>query len=308
MIIFRETAMDMLRFVKVTEAAALASAQWIGKMDKHAADGAAVDAMRSEFELLDIRGTVVIGEGELDEAPMLYIGENLGTGRGDKCDIAVDPLEGTEFVAKGQPGAISVLAVADWGCLMRAPDCYMQKLVVGPKARHASINLDWSTKQNLTNVADQLGKSVRELKVCILDRPRHHTLIQEVLELGAAVSLISNGDVLAAVGVCMNQYDVLMGVGGAPEGVISAAAVGNLGGAMLGRLVLDTPELQVRAAQMHKDAHTQYTQVDMAYGQGLTFIATGITSSFLLNGISNNTTHSVILTSNQTTFITTTHR
>lgn len=299
--------MDYFKFLKVTEAAAIASFKWVGKMDKNAADGAAVDAMRAEFEFIDIQGEVVIGEGELDEAPMLYIGEKLGTGRGDKCDIAVDPLEGTELVAKGRPNAISVMAVGDWGCLMRAPDCYMDKLVVGPKAKNALISLFKTTEENLKEIANALKKPITDLTICLLDRPRHVNLIKEIRQLGAKISLISDGDVLAAVGVCLGQYDALMGSGGAPEGVISAAAVKSLGGRILGRLVLDTPELKERAAKMHKRDDIEYDTVDMAHGEDMAFIATGVTDSFLLNGASKQQTHSVILTPKEKRFIITTY-
>lgn len=304
--------MDFFKFLQVTEAAAIASAKWIGKMDKNAADGAAVDAMRTKFEFLDIQGVVVIGEGELDEAPMLYIEEKLGTGRGNKCDIAVDPLEGTELVAKGKPNAISVMAVGDCGTLMRAPDCYMDKIVVGPKARSALVSLFKTPTQNLKAIASTMKKPIQDLTVCVLDRPRHTDLIKEITQLGAKISLISDGDVLAAIGVCMGKYDVLMGIGGAPEGVISAAAVRSLGGKILGRLVLDTPELKERATKMHKRDDIEYDTEDMADGGDIAFIATGVTDSFLLNGITYNEVnsivevHSVILTPRQKRFIKTT--
>lgn len=299
--------MDFFKFLRVTEAAAIASAKWIGKMDKNAADGAAVDAMRAEFDFMDIQGTVAIGEGELDEAPMLYIGEKLGTGRGDKCDIAVDPLEGTELVAKGKPNAISVMAVGDWGCLMRAPDCYMDKIVVNPKARSALISLFKTPTQNLKEIANVMKKPIEDLTVCVLDRPRHTDLIKEITQVGAKISLISDGDVLAAIGVCMGKYDVLMGIGGAPEGVVSAAAIKSLGGRILGRLVLDTPELKERAAKMHKSDEAEYDTADMAHGEDIAFIATGVTDSFLLNGVTHNEVHSIILTPKERRFIKTTY-
>jgi fructose-1,6-bisphosphatase class II len=299
--------MDFFKFLRVTEAAAIASSKWIGKMDKNAADGAAVDAMRAEFDFMDIQGVVAIGEGELDEAPMLYIGEKLGTGRGDKYDIAVDPLEGTELVAKGKPNAISVMAVGDWGCLMRAPDCYMDKIVVGSNAKSALVSLFKTPEQNLKAIADTMRRPVKDLTVCVLDRPRHIDLIKEITQLGAKISLISDGDVLAAIGVCMGKYDVLMGIGGAPEGVVSAAAVKSLGGRILGRLVLDTSELKERAAKMHKREDIEYDTVDMAHGEHIAFIATGVTDSFLLNGVIHNEVHSVILTPKERRFIKTTY-
>jgi len=299
--------MDFFKFLRVTEAAAIASAKWIGKMDKNAADGAAVDAMRAEFDFMDIQGVVAIGEGELDEAPMLYIGEKLGTGRGDKCDIAVDPLEGTELVAKGKPNAISVMAVGDWGCLMRAPDCYMDKIVVSSNARNASVSLFNTPTQNLKEIAATMKKPIQDLTGCVLDRPRHTDLIQEITQLGAKISLIGDGDVLAAIGVCMGKYDVLMGIGGAPEGVVSAAAIKSLGGRILGRLVLDTPELKERAAKMHKRDDIEYDTVDMTHVEDIAFIATGVTDSFLLNGVAHNKVHSVILTPKERRFIKTTY-
>jgi fructose-1,6-bisphosphatase class II len=298
--------MDYFQFLKVTEAAAIASSKWIGKMDKNAADGAAVDAMRAEFEFMNIQGVVAIGEGELDEAPMLYIGEELGTGRGDKCDIAVDPLEGTELVAKGKPNALSVMAVGGWGCLMKAPDCYMDKLVVGPKAKNASVSLFKTPEQNLKEIADTMKKPIQEMTVCVLDRPRHTDLIKEITQLGAKISLISDGDVLAAIGVCMGKYDVLMGIGGAPEGVVSAAAVKSFGGEILGKLVLDTPELKERAAKMNKTDEEEY-DTDMMVSGEVAFIATGVTDSFLLNGVTQNETHSVIMTPKERRFVKTTY-
>jgi fructose-1,6-bisphosphatase class II len=299
--------MNFFKFLRVTEAAAIASSKWIGKMDKNAADGAAVDAMRAEFEFMDIQGVVAIGEGELDEAPMLYIGEKLGMGCGDKCDIAVDPLEGTELVAKGRPNAISVMVVGEQDTLMRAPDCYMNKIVVGPKAKNAPVSLFKAPEQNLKAIADTMKKSVKDLTVCVLDRPRHTDLIKEITESGAKISLISDGDVLAAIGVCIGKYDVLMGIGGAPEGVISAAAVKSLGGRILGRLVLDTLEIKERAAKMCKCDDIEYDTADMAYGEHIAFIATGVTDSFLLNGVTQDEVHSVILTPKERRFIKTTY-
>jgi len=298
--------MDYFKFLKVTEAAAISSSKWIGKMDKNAADGAAVDAMRAEFNSIDIKGVVVIGEGELDEAPMLYFGERLGTGRGDKYDIAVDPLEGTELVAKGKPNALSVMAVGEWGTLMSAPDCYMNKIVVGPKAKNALVSLFKTTEENLKEVSDHLKKPIEEMTVCVLDRPRHADLIKEITQLGAKISLISDGDVLAAIGVCMGKYDMLMGIGGAPEGVVSAAAIKSFGGKILGRLVLDTPELKERAANMARRDDIEYDTVDMVLGE-VAFIATGVTDSFLLDGVTHNQTHSVILTPKERRFIKTTY-
>ncbi|HHX77161.1 MAG TPA: class II fructose-bisphosphatase, partial [Firmicutes bacterium] len=220
-----------LEFVRVTEAAALASGRWMGRGEKEAADKAAVDAMRTVFDTVNIKGTVVIGEGEMDEAPMLYIGEELGGAEKPEVDVAVDPVEGTNLVAKGRPGAIAVVAVAPRHCLLHAPDIYMDKIAVGPKAK-GKINLDAPVKENLKAVAKALGREISDLVAIILDRPRHEEIIRQVREAGARVKLITDGDVSAAIATAIENtgVDILFGIGGAPEGVIAAAALKCLGG------------------------------------------------------------------------------
>ncbi|MDS1030359.1 class II fructose-bisphosphatase [Bacillota bacterium LX-D] len=277
-----------LEFARVTEAAALGAARWLGRGDKISADDAAVTAMRSVFDSINIDGTVVIGEGEMDEAPMLYIGEKVGTGQGgQKVDIAVDPLEGTNIVAKGLTGAIAVLAVAEPGCLLHAPDMYMDKIAVGPKAAGA-INLDAPVIDNLTAVAKALQKSISDLTVVILDRPRHQQIINEVRKAGARIRLISDGDVSPAVATAFAQsgVDIMMGIGGAPEGVLAAAALKCLGGEMQGRLMPEDEQEIMRAKKMGlDDVHKLLTMEDLAKGDDIIFAATGITESTLLKGV-----------------------
>ena len=228
-----------VNLARVTEAAALSSAKFLGQGDKNLADAAAVDAMRRMFDTLDIDGVVVIGEGEMDEAPMLYIGENIGTAQEDglKVDIAVDPLDGTTSVANGLPNAISVVAVAPRGCLLHAPDTYMKKIAVGPKAK-GSIDIHASVKENIENVAKALKKDVSEITVVVIDRPRHTPLVKEIRDAGARIKMISDGDVLGAIDACFDytNTDILMGTGGAPEGVITAVALKCLGGEFQGIL------------------------------------------------------------------------
>lgn len=294
----RELTLD---FARVTEAAALNAARWLGRGDKNAADGAAVTAMRAVFDNIPIDGTVVIGEGEMDEAPMLYIGEKVGTGKGMKVDIAVDPLEGTNIVAKGLTGAIAVLAVAETGCLLHAPDMYMNKIAVGPKAAGA-INLDAPVKDNLRAVSNSLGKSVADLTVVILDRPRHYQLIDEVRQAGARIKLISDGDVSPAVATAFDEsgVDIMMGIGGAPEGVLAAAALKCMGGEMQGRLVPETEQEIFRAKKMGiGNVHKLLTMEDMVACEDVIFVATGITDSSLLKGVvftaTGAVTHTVVM-------------
>ncbi|NLB88375.1 MAG: class II fructose-bisphosphatase, partial [Syntrophomonadaceae bacterium] len=227
-----------LEFARVTEAAALAAARWVGKGDKEAADDAAVTAMRVMFDTVSVDGVVVIGEGELDEAPMLYIGEKVGLGVPPQVDIAVDPLEGTNIVAKGLTGAIAVLAVAPRGSLLHAPDMYMEKIAVGPECK-GRVHLEAPVKENIKEVAKALGKLVSEITVVILDRPRHQQIIEEVRQTGARIKLITDGDVSPGVAAAYNNsgVDMLLGIGGAPEGVITAAALKCLGGDFQARLV-----------------------------------------------------------------------
>ncbi|HSW35967.1 MAG TPA: class II fructose-bisphosphatase [Candidatus Limnocylindrales bacterium] len=276
-----------LEFVRITEAAALASGRLMGRGDKEAADQAAVDAMRSVFDTVQIDGTVVIGEGEMDEAPMLYIGERVGTGSEPCVDVAVDPLEGTNLVAKGLPNALSVVAVAPRGCLLHAPDMYMNKIAVGPKAR-GCINLDAPVAENLKAVARALERDVRDVTAIILDRPRHATVIAEIREAGARVKLISDGDVSAAIATAIDNsgVDILFGIGGAPEGVIAAVALKILGGDMQGRLQPEDDEELARMCEMGLDDPCRLLYLDdLAKGDDLFFAATGITDGDLLNGV-----------------------
>ena len=306
-----------LEVVRVTELAAIAAARLMGRGRKNDSDQASVDAMRKAFDALNIDGTIVIGEGERDEAPMLYIGERIG-----KCepgcpavDIAVDPLEGTNLCAYGRPGAISVVALANRGGLLNAPDTYMEKIAVGPLARGA-IDLTKSPTENLQRVAAEMGRTVRELTVVILDRPRHEELIKEVRHVGARVRLIEDGDVAAAVATCFTEsgVDVLMGTGGAPEGVISAAAIRCCEGDFQGRLKFRSPEEQARAAKMGiTDPDRIYTAEELAQGEVM-FAATGVTTGDFLKGVrffaNGAETHSVVMRSKSGTVrhITATHR
>lgn len=277
-----------LEFVRITEAAALASAKWMGRGDEKAADAAAVDAMRKAFDSVRIDGTVVIGEGERDEAPMLYIGEKVGSRGPDApaVDIALDPLEGTTICAKGGVGAIAVIAVAEKGCFLHAPDTYMNKIACGPTAKGA-IDLDATATENIHRVADRMNKKVNDLTVVILDRPRHTDLIAEVRATGARIQLIGDGDVSAAVAAGWEEsgIDLLMGIGGAPEGVISAAAMQCLGGDFQGRLMFRNENEKERATRMGiKDLNRKFTMDELAKGSVM-FIATGVTDGPLLKGV-----------------------
>ncbi|MFS8639683.1 MAG: class II fructose-bisphosphatase [Symbiobacteriaceae bacterium] len=289
-----------LEFVRVTEAAALAAARWMGRGDKNAADGAAVDAMRAVFDTVDIRGTVVIGEGEMDEAPMLYIGEQVGSGKGPEVDVAVDPLEGTNLVAKGLPGAIAVLAVAPRGCLLHAPDMYMEKIAVGPQAA-GHIDIERPIEENLQAVARALGKRVEEVTVIILDRPRHADLIARIRRAGARIRLISDGDVSAAIATALEDtgIDLMVGIGGAPEGVLAAAALYCLGGELQGRLWPEDDEDRKRMRAMGIEEARVLRIEDMVRGEDVIFAATGITSGEMLKGVrftgSGAWTHSVAM-------------
>jgi fructose-1,6-bisphosphatase II len=277
-----------LEFVRITEAAALACSKWIGSGDEKAADKAAVDSMRKAFDSLHIDGTVVIGEGERDEAPMLYIGEKVGTQQKDDpgIDIALDPLEGTTICATGGVGAISVIAVAEKGNFLHAPDTYMDKIACGPEAKGA-IDIDKSPKENVHRVAEALRKNVTDLTVVILNRPRHTDLIAEVRKTGARIHLISDGDVSAAVaaGRPDTGIDMLIGIGGAPEGVISAAAMQCVGGDFQGRLKFRNEVEKQRAERMGvKDHDKKYTIDELARGSVM-FCATGVTDGPLLRGV-----------------------
>ncbi|HLS88258.1 MAG TPA: class II fructose-bisphosphatase [Sphingobacteriaceae bacterium] len=276
-----------LELVRVTEAAALAAARWMGRGDRKQADQAAVDAMRALFDTVDVKGTVVIGEGEIDEAPMLYIGEEVGTGQGPEVDIAVDPLEGTNLVALGLPNALSVVAAAPRGCLLHAPDIYMDKIAVGP-ACVGKVSLDASVTENLQAVADALGKKVADVTAIILDRPRHEQLVKEVREAGARIRLISDGDVAAAIATALpgTGIDVMFGIGGAPEGVLAAAALKCLGGEIQGRLKPRNDEERQRAADMlGGDPERLLLMDDLVRSRDVIFACTGITKGDMLDGV-----------------------
>ncbi len=275
-----------LEFVRVTEAAALAAARQMGRGDETAADHAAVEAMRSAFDSISFSGTVKIGEGERDEAPMLYIGEKVGNGEGPHFDIALDPLEGTTICAKGGPNSLSVIAIAEEGNFLHAPDTYMEKLAVGPDAVDA-IDMRCSPSENLRRIAQAKKCTVSDLTVVILDRPRHADLIAEVRAAGARIWMIGDGDVQAAISVAMPQtgVDVLMGIGGAPEGVIAAAALRCIGGNFQGRLIFRKEEERVRAKKMGvQDLDKIYTIEELARGPVM-FCATGVTDGSMLKGV-----------------------
>ncbi len=306
-----------LEVVRVTEMAAIASARLMGRGDKNESDQVAVDAMRRAFDTLNIDGTVVIGEGERDEAPMLYIGEKVGSGQSGApgIDIALDPLEGTNLCAYGRPGAISVVALANKGCLLNAPDTYMEKIAVGPRARGV-IDLTLSPTENLKRIAKAMGRDVTELTAVILERERHTALIAEVRKAGARVRLIEDGDVAGAVSTCFEEsgVDVLMGIGGAPEGVIAAAAIRSMEGDMQGRLHFRSDEEKARAQKMGvTDLNRIYRAEDLASGDVM-FAATGVTTGDFLRGVrffgSGCETHSVIMRSKTGTVrhVTATHR
>ena len=292
----------VLEFVRVTEAAAIAASEWIGKGQKKLADHAATEAMRTRFSSMGIKGKVVIGEGEKDEAPMLYIGEEVGSGEGPEIDIAVDPIEGTNSVAYGYPNSISVFAAGPKGTLLHAPDTYMDKISVCPEAADSGVHLDNSVKDNLERVAKACGKKVKEVTVVVLERPRHEKLIKEVREAGARVRLISDGDVAGAMAPCLPEsgIDVLMGIGGAPEGVISTAAVKCFGGFFQGRLAPKNDEHAERARKMGVDPEKLLEMEDLAKGDDLVFAATGIVEGPILKGVTgtgfgNVTTHSLVM-------------
>lgn len=279
----RELSME---FVRVTEAAAIACGRLMGRGDKNGADQLAVDAMRAAFDTVDISGTVVIGEGEMDEAPMLYIGEKVGGG-GVEVDIAVDPLEGTNLVAKGMPGSIAVIAIAPRGGLLHAPDMYMDKIAVGPRAK-GRIHLDATPEENLKNVADALNRDVEDLTVVIMDRPRHAKLIADVRNAGARIKLISDGDVSPIVnaGIEGTGVHMLMGIGGAPEGVLAAAAMKCLGGDMQARLWPENDSDIERAKKMGiTDINKILTIDDLVKGDDVMFAATAITACDMLRPV-----------------------
>jgi fructose-1,6-bisphosphatase class II len=281
-----------LEFVRVVEEAAIASAHTMGYGDRHKADQVATEAMRDCMDGVPMRGTIVIGEGERDKAPMLYIGEQVGAGWHDssvfpEVDIAVDPLEGTNLCATGAPGAITVLAASEKGGLLNAPDCYMEKLVVGPSCKGA-VDLDAPVAENLIAIAKRLDRHVKDLVVVVLDRERHQKLIDDIRKAGARIRLISDGDLSAGIAAAVIGTGVhaVMGTGGAPEGVITAAAMRCLNGEILGRLVIDKPELEARLEKMNiKDKKRIYTARDLAPGNNLIFAATGVTDGALMKGV-----------------------
>jgi fructose-1,6-bisphosphatase II / sedoheptulose-1,7-bisphosphatase len=292
-----------LEAVRVTEAAALAASRLVGRGDEKAADAAAVDAMREALNSLDISGTVVIGEGERDEAPMLYIGEEVGAG-GPKIDIALDPLEGTTITAKGGANAMAVMAMTDKGGFLNAPDTYMEKLAVGPGVPESALDLDAPIGDTLHKIAAAKSGQVEDLLVCILDRPRHAEMIKAVREAGCRITLIQDGDVSAVMAASdpTNPIDVYMGTGGAPEGVLAAAALQCTGGAMLGRLVFRNDDEIARAEKWGiTDLKKVYTTDELAKPDNVMFAATGVTDGATLRGVHRTpggaVTHSIVMRS-----------
>ncbi|MBP0492456.1 class II fructose-bisphosphatase [Pararoseomonas indoligenes] len=291
-----------LELVRVTEAAAIASSRWIGRGDKNAADGAAVDAMRRAFDSVAIAGTVVIGEGEMDEAPMLYIGEKVGAG-GPEVDIAVDPLEGTSICARGMPNAIATLAVAEKGGFLHAPDIYMDKIAVGPGLPDGVVHIDAGAKENLRNLAQAKKCAIEDLVVCTLDRDRHKEIIRACREAGARIMLIPDGDVAGVVACSQPEagVDIYLGWGGAPEGVLAAAALRCIGGQMQGRLIYEDETQRERAKSMGiTDPDKIFSVEEMAKGDVM-FSATGVTSGAMLRGVrrtaTSAVTHSIVMRS-----------
>ncbi|MFD2263205.1 class II fructose-bisphosphatase [Lacibacterium aquatile] len=292
-----------LEAVRVTEAAALSASRLMGRGDEKAADQAAVDAMRRALNDLAIEGTVVIGEGERDEAPMLYIGEKVGTGLGPKIDIALDPLEGTTITAKGGQNALAVIAMAESGGFLNAPDVYMDKIAVGGGLPDDLIDIDASPAENLKNLAQAKKVEIGDLVVCILDRPRHSDLIAKVRAAGARIMLISDGDVSGVIATAQpnSGVDLYIGSGGAPEGVLAAAALRCIGGQMQGRLLFRNDDEKSRASRMGiTDFSRKYSMMDLAKGDVM-FAATGVTDGAMLKGIrkyaGGATTHSLIMRS-----------
>src|ERR1043166_3622923 len=291
-----------IELVRVTEAAALSASLLMGRGDEKRADQAAVDAMRKALAVLPIDGTVVIGEGERDEAPMLYIGEKVGKG-GVKLDIALDPLEGTTITAKGGPNALAVIAMAEAGGFLNAPDVYMDKIALGPGYPDGVVDLDNTPQKNIANIAQARKANPDEILVCILDRPRHEELIARVRETGARIMLISDGDVSAVIATTNPEsgVDVYMGTGGAPEGVLAAAALRSTGGQMQGRLLFRNSEEKERAARWGvTDLSRKYNLPDLAHGDVM-FAATGVTNGAMLKGVrrfpGGAMTHSVVMRS-----------
>ncbi|MDQ0218529.1 class II fructose-bisphosphatase [Peribacillus cavernae] len=275
-----------MELVRVTEGAALASARWMGRGKKEEADDAATSAMRDVFDTVPMKGTVVIGEGEMDEAPMLYIGEKLGTGYGPRVDVAVDPLEGTNIVASGGWNALAVLAIADNGNLLHAPDMYMDKIAVGPEAV-GQIDIDASVLDNLKAVAKAKNKDIQDVVATVLHRERHSKIVEELREAGARIKLINDGDVAGAINTAFDQtgVDILFGTGGAPEGVIAAVALKCLGGEIQGKLLPQNDQEAERCHKMGIDLNSVLRMEDLVRGDDAIFAATGVTDGELLKGV-----------------------
>ncbi|MBU6497585.1 MAG: class II fructose-bisphosphatase [Rhodospirillales bacterium] len=291
-----------LELVRVTEAAAVAANRWMGLGRKNEADGAAVEAMRRAFDTVAISGTVVIGEGEMDEAPMLYIGERVGAG-GPEMDIAVDPLEGTTLTAKGGPNALAVVALAEQGHFLHAPDIYMQKIAVGGGLPPGVVHIDAPVEENLRNLARAKGCAVSDLVACMLERERHAELIAKAREAGARIMLLSDGDVAGVIATAQAEsgVDIFMGSGGAPEGVLAAAALRCIGGQMQGRLLFEDDGQIARAREMGITDPNRVYQVDEMARGDVMFAATGVTTGAMLRGVRRTplgaVTHSVVMRS-----------
>ncbi len=285
-----ESNMDrllVLDLVRVTEAAAVSAAKLVGRGDEKKADAAAVDAMREALNKMDIKGRVVIGEGERDEAPMLFIGEEVGTGKGPRVDIALDPLEGTTIAAKAMQNSLAVIAISEEDHLLNAPDVYMDKVAVGPGYEEGVVDLDRTPTENIKAVAKAKGCTVSDILVCVLDRPRHADVIREIRESGARVKLIGDGDVAGIIDTTNpdTSVDIYMGSGGAPEGVLAAAALRCIGGQMQGRLTFRNDDERARARKWGiTDLNRKYSTEDMASGDVI-FAATGVTDGYLLRGV-----------------------
>ncbi len=273
-------------FIKTTELAAIGASKFIGKKDKISADKGAVDPMRKELNKIEMEGTIVIGEGEMDEAPMLYIGEKLGTLKGPKFDIAVDPLEGTKFTANNQPNAFSVLAVGNKGELLSAPDTYMEKIAIGSDLPKDLLDIDFGIEKNITLLAKEKDKKISELNACVLKRPRHDHIIKELNRLGVNINFITDGDIAGALSVIGSspKNDIYYSTGGGPEGVLAAAALSCYGGQIQGRLVLDDEEKKRASKLGIKDFNKKYNIDEMIKGDVI-FCASGVTSGDLANGV-----------------------
>lgn len=275
-----------INLARVTEAAALGSAKFLGKGDKNAADGIAVSEMKNMFNYLDIRGKVVIGEGEIDQAPMLYIGEQIGSIEGEQVDIAVDPIDGTTSLSDGMSNSISVLAVTPKGNLLHAPDVYMNKIAVGPKAK-GKIDIRKPVKENLEALSKALGKKIEDITVSVLKRERHNQIVAEIRAAGARISMVPDGDIFTAIatGLPQGKIDIIMGIGGAPEGIIAAAALKCLDGDFQGIFVPSDEQQLKRCQEMNIDLDKVYTLDDFVKGRNVIFAATGITDGTFLKGV-----------------------